>query len=77
MCHAFGCRKHTKLVPRFRGLFCPKHVAELQSIRVKIKSSNDELKYRTEEMLFRKFFDEGHVHVIRLMEISEERTPCS
>ena len=67
MCHAFGCRKHTKLNTVYRGLFCPKHAGELRLIRRKIKfatSTEEEIKYRTEEMLFRKRFDESYVAYI-------------
>jgi hypothetical protein len=76
MCGAIGCRKHKRLHFAYRGAFCDKHLLELSKIRKLIKSAEtieDEIKYRNQEMLFRKTFDEGHVMYIRKMERSSER----
>lgn len=68
LCHAVGCRKHSKLIYAFNGLFCRKHYDQLYEIRNSIKSQyntlESEIYFRTEEMLFRKTLDAGHVYYI-------------
>lgn len=71
LCHAFGCRKHTRLIHIYGGLFCPNHVIELSKIRGKINQckhgdvcSDTEVEHRTHEQLFRKQMCAGHMRYI-------------
>jgi len=69
LCHAVKCRKHKRLIASNNGWFCHKHLKQLQEIRQLIKlHSEDEVKYRHQEMLFRKRFDPGHVWYINHLE---------
>jgi hypothetical protein len=67
LCHAYKCRKHTKLVNAFRGLFCKNHYEELVIIRNELnnaKLTNNKIKeveFRQKEFLMRKFLDCGHM----------------
>jgi hypothetical protein len=67
LCHAFKCRKHTKLISAFRGLFCPSHYEELSIIRKELNNAKlinnkyKEIEYRQKEFLLRKFLDKGHM----------------
>jgi len=67
LCDAVGCRKHKKLISMYKGLFCAEHIDELIIIRNNIKNTyntNVELKYREEELLFRKVVDKGHMQCV-------------
>lgn len=67
LCNAVGCRKHKQLISIYKGLFCAEHIGELSIIRENIKNTyntNIELKYREEELLFRKVVDKGHMQCV-------------
>lgn len=70
LCHAFGCRKHKRLTPAHNGLWCHKHKQELGTLRAQIVECKQgpatpaEVRLREDELLFRKWIDEGHVHYI-------------
>ncbi len=74
LCHARGCRKHTKLTASHGGIFCRKHLEEIRIIRkeiVKCKGSDDvytETYYRQREISFRKIFDGPHIHYLFTLE---------
>lgn len=74
MCHAYGCRKHSKLYIYGRGLFCKRHVTELKIIRsdvARAKVSGDkqaEKDARQREVEFRKFCDAAHMHYLLCLE---------
>ncbi|KAJ3038070.1 hypothetical protein HDV00_001030 [Rhizophlyctis rosea] len=67
LCHAIGCRKHKKIQPHRKGLFCPKHQRELDEIRQYIEAAKvlgdiaTERVWRQKEIDFRKMMDEGHL----------------
>ncbi len=74
LCHAFGCRKHKRLIKAFKGLFCEKHYNELLYIRNELNNAkltnneNKEIKYRQKEFELRKFLDKGHMHFMYKLE---------
>jgi len=74
LCHKVGCRKHKKLTYVHRGLFCQKHTAKLDYIRNKLKQAKNkknihlELRWRQEEVEFRKTFDKGHCRYLVFIE---------
>lgn len=71
LCHAFGCRRHVRLVQCFGEIFCKKHARELEEIRqfkTKEVGISDEIAARTKEMLFRKTFDANHVYYLIKLE---------
>lgn len=78
LCHAYSCRKHTKLVNAFRGLFCKYHYEELTIIRNELndaKSMNNKIKeveFRQKEFLMRKFLDHGHMKFMYKVELHVE-----
>lgn len=67
MCHAFGCRKHKKLISIYQGLFCDTHSEYLSIIRnnlskaKKLKIIECENFWRQQEIELRKFHDYGHM----------------
>ncbi len=74
LCHAVGCRRHVRLVVAHGGLFCGRHLRELDSIRGRLSSAKRlgrrdlELEERNREFEFRKnaVHEEtaGHAHYI-------------
>jgi hypothetical protein len=67
LCDAFGCRKHARLRACYRGVFCAKHMTALASIRAmkgRTLTADDEIEWRTREVLLRKTMDAGHIHYI-------------
>lgn len=78
LCHAYSCRKHTKLVNAFRGLFCKNHYEELVIIRNELndaKVTNNKIKeveFRQKEFLMRKFLDHGHMKFMYKVELHVE-----
>lgn len=77
LCHAYGCRKHIKLINAFRGMFCNGHYEELLIIRNELnnaKISNNkkkEVEFRQKEFLMRKFLDNGHMKFMYKLEIDQ------
>lgn len=77
LCHAVGCRKHTRLVISHGGRFCRKHLLELESIRGRLQAAKRlgrldlELEERNREFEFRKnaIHEEvvGHAHYIYIL----------
>lgn len=67
MCHAFGCRKHKKLISVYQGLFCETHYGYLSIIRnnlskaKKLKIIECENFWLQQEIEFRKFYDDNHM----------------
>lgn len=74
LCHAYNCRKHTKLITAFRGIFCNIHYNELSIIRNELndaKITNNKIKeieFRQKEFLMRKFLDNGHMKFMYKLE---------
>ena len=72
LCHWVGCRKHKKIIYKFHGLFCHKHINSLNLIRNNIKKPNikpnEEIYWRYQEMINRKIFDKNHIMYIRRLE---------
>jgi hypothetical protein len=71
LCHAYGCRKHKKLYPCFRGFFCQKHKDELMKIRQAKGNEEDtrkEIEWRLEELRFRKILDEKHIFYLNTLQ---------
>lgn len=77
LCHAVGCRKHVRLLTSHGGLFCRKHLLELESIRGRLQAAKHlgrrdlELEERNREFEFRKnaIHEEavGHAHYINTL----------
>lgn len=88
MCDAVGCSLIHNLVEAFNGKFCSEHAEQLKNIRSNITHDNindhsfssdhfkEQHQVRTDEMLFRKSFDEGHVTFLLTLEhkISNDST---
>lgn len=75
LCHAIKCRKHTKLIWAYGGLFCHKHLVQISLIRQRIfhdissiAQLSKEIEARTEEALFRKVMEPGHMIYLRTLE---------
>lgn len=78
LCHAFGCRKHKKLIKYRNGLFCLKHTQQLDQIRsclsyyksLEHKTSEEiqgEIYFRDMELMFRKIMCPKHMrYILRL-----------
>src|SRR6266496_1184869 len=67
LCHAFGCRKHTKLQQVFGGMFCYKHkhaIEEIRKSRNCAKTTVDIIYWRLMEQTIRKRADYKHVYFI-------------
>lgn len=68
MCHHVGCRKHTRLISKYNGLFCKAHVKDLDEIRTELdraKRTHDRHKEdvgRQREIEFRKLHEKGHMY---------------
>jgi hypothetical protein len=63
LCDAYGCRRHKCLCAVRGGLFCEKHVKELEAIRAHIDPHTGDRKEalsRWEELCFRKVWHQGH-----------------
>lgn len=81
LCHAVGCRKHTKLVNSHGGVFCKRHLLELESIRGRLHFAKSlgrrdlELEERNREFEFRKNAQHeevvGHAHYISFLTITK------
>lgn len=78
LCHAYSCRKHTKLISAFRGLFCKIHYKELEIIRNELNDAKlmnnkiKEVEFRQKEFLMRKFLDYGHMKFMYKVESDVE-----
>lgn len=78
LCHAFGCRKHTRLAWEYQGWFCPRHLREMRKIRreliqLKISPPSDEARpreiaLRQAEMNLRKRMEAGHCRYLLQLE---------
>lgn len=67
LCHAFGCRKHKRLIQAFNGWFCNDHLQELSKIRAfkgVLMEPSEAAEWRLKEALFRKKMDAGHMYYI-------------
>jgi hypothetical protein len=73
ICNYIGCRKNTKLREFASGLWCKKHIGDIQYIRGRINhtGTEDELKARIEEFEIRKNTDIGHYYYAHSMEIKK------
>ncbi|CAK7994952.1 Hypothetical protein POVR1_LOCUS470 [uncultured virus] len=72
-CEAVGCNKSSKLIYKFGGLFCHRHLEILGEIR-KNKSLtlpvDQEISWRSKELALRKFPDYGHaMYIHKLLQI--------
>lgn len=76
LCHAVGCRKHTKLISRYKGQFCKIHIVEMDKIRnnlavaKKYKKTSLEITMRKQEIEIRKFADNGHIDYLNYLEMN-------
>ncbi len=75
-CNYINCDDKHDLFYKYGGFFCIKHLTIISNIRLKIYLSKDklniknELKYRIEEILVRKYTDRGHF--LRVCTLSNE-----
>jgi hypothetical protein len=71
LCHAYGCRKHVRLVDYAGGKWCRKHLPRIMELRQIIQPHNNtpiELEARLEELILRKNADERHYYYARRVE---------